>query len=143
MLREFRTFLLQTNALALAVGVIIGAAVGKVVGSLVADVLMPLVGLAIPGGAWREWKWVLSWKPDGTPANAITYGAFLGNVVDFVIVAFAVFAITRMLLKPEPPAPATRECPECREIIPAAARKCRACGSPVTAVVPAAAPAAG
>ncbi|HYJ33538.1 MAG TPA: MscL family protein, partial [Candidatus Binatia bacterium] len=70
---------------------------------------------------------------DGTPANAITYGAFLGNVIDFVIVAFVVFMITKALLKPTPadPAPPSKECPECKEIIPAAARKCRACASPV------------
>jgi large conductance mechanosensitive channel len=133
MLTEFKKFLLQTNALALAVGVIIGAAVGKVVSSLVADILMPLIGLLIPGGAWREQKWVLTVKPDGTPANSITYGAFLGNVIDFVIIAFVVFMITKALLKPAPaePGPPSKECPECKEIIPAAARKCRACASPV------------
>ena len=133
MLEDFKKFLLQTNALALAVGVIIGAAVGKVVSSLASDILMPLIGLAIPGGAWREAKLVLSMKPDGTVANAITYGAFLGSVVDFVIIAVVVFMITKALLKPAPAAaaPPTRECPECREIIPAAARRCRACTSPV------------
>jgi large conductance mechanosensitive channel len=132
MVAEFRKFLLQTNALALAIGVIIGAAVGKVVSSLVSDILMPVIGVLIPGGAWRDLKWVLSTKPDGTPANAITYGSFLGSMVDFVIVAFVVFMITKALLKPSPAeAPPTKECPECKEVIPAAARKCRACTSPV------------
>jgi large conductance mechanosensitive channel len=133
MLADFKKFLLETNALALAVGVIIGAAVGKVVSSLVADILMPLIGLAIPGGAWREAKMVLSMKPDGTVGNAITYGAFFGSVLDFVIIALVVFMVTKALLKPAPaaPAPPTKECPECKEIIPAAARKCRACTSPV------------
>ncbi|HTM58161.1 MAG TPA: large conductance mechanosensitive channel protein MscL [Candidatus Udaeobacter sp.] len=135
MIKEFRQFLLQTNALALAVGVIIGAAVGKVVSSLVSDLLMPVIGLAIPGGAWRELKFVLSTKPDGTPANAITYGAFLGNVIDFVIIAVVVFMITKAILRPvpPPPPPPTKTCPECCESIPAAARKCKACGSPVPA----------
>src|SRR5512142_2986601 len=108
MFSDFRKFLLQTNALALAVGVIIGAAVGKVVTSIVSDLLMPLIGLAIPGGSWREAAIVLSRKPDGSPAAAITYGAFLGNVVDFIIIAACVFLITRALLKPptaEKPAP--------------------------------------
>jgi large conductance mechanosensitive channel len=133
MIGEFKKFLLQTNALALAVGVIIGGAVGKVVSSMVSDLLMPVIGLLIPGGAWRELSFVLSRKPDGSPANAITYGAFLGAMVDFVIVAFIVFMITRALLKPAPatPAAATKECPECKEVIPAAARKCRACTSAV------------
>ncbi len=135
MLKEFRSFLLKTNALALAVGVIIGGAVGKVVGSLVNDMLMPVIGLMIPGGAWRELKWVLNTKPDGSPANAITYGSFAGSLVDFVIIAFAVFVITKALLKPaaEPAKPATRSCPDCLETIPAAARRCRACGSAVQA----------
>jgi len=133
MIGEFKKFLLQTNALALAVGVIIGAAVGKVVSSLVSDILMPVIGLLVPGGAWRELKWVLTTKPDGSPANAITYGAFVGSVLDFVIVAFVVFVITKALLKPAPAAPgrAMKECPECSESIPAAARKCRACASAV------------
>ena len=135
MLEDFKKFLLQTNALALAVGVIIGGAVGKVVSSLVSDLLMPVIGSAIPGGAWRELKFVLSTKPDGSPANAITYGAFIGSVVDFVIIAAAVFVITKALIKPVPAAPAaaTMSCPECLENIPKAARKCRMCGSAVPA----------
>jgi large conductance mechanosensitive channel len=133
MFEEFKQFLLKTNALALAVGVIIGAAVGKVVTSIVSDVLMPIVGILIPGGEWRDLSLVLTHKPDGSPANAIKYGALLGNLVDFVIVAFVVFLITKALLKPAPAAaaPATKVCPECRETIPAAARKCRMCASPV------------
>jgi large conductance mechanosensitive channel len=135
MFEEFKKFLLQTNALALAVGVIIGAAVGKVVSSIVSDVLMPVVGVLIPGGEWRDLSLVLTRKADGSPANAIQYGALLGNLVDFVIVAFVVFTITKALIKPAPaaaaPAPATKECPECKEQIPAAARKCRMCASPV------------
>jgi len=133
MLREFKSFLLQTNALALAVGVIIGGAVGKVVSSLVSDILMPLVGVAIPGGAWRDLKIVLSTKPDGSPMNSITYGAFIGAVVDFVIIGFCVFLLTKLLLKPAspPPAPPTKVCPACLETIPLAASKCRACCSPV------------
>jgi large conductance mechanosensitive channel len=133
MLAEFRKFLLQTNALALAIGVIIGGAVGKVVSSLAGDILMPLIGLVLPGGAWREAKIVLTQGPGGAPGSAITYGAFIGSVVDFVIIALVVFLLTRALLKPAAAAPAapTKECPECKEIIPAAARKCRACASPV------------
>ena len=133
MLKEFKAFLLQTNALALAVGVIIGGAVGKVVSSLAADILMPLISTIIPGGAWREAKFVLSTKPDGTVANAVTYGQFFGAVVDFIIIAFVVFMITKAIIKPAPAAAAapTKVCPECKEIIPADARKCRACASAV------------
>ena len=133
MLGEFKKFLLQTNAMALAVGVIIGGAVGKVVSSLVADILMPLIGLIIPGGAWRDLKVVLRMNPDGTPGNAITYGAFIGAVVDFAIIALCVFLITKALLRPAPsaPAPPTKTCPECLETMPLAARKCRACASAI------------
>jgi large conductance mechanosensitive channel len=133
MLEEFKKFLLQTNALALAVGVIIGAAVGKVVSSLVSDVLMPVIGLAIPGGAWREARIVLSTNPDGTVKNAILAGQFFGNIVDFVIIAACVFLLTRALLKPAPaaPGPPTKACPECTETIPAAARRCKFCTAAV------------
>jgi len=131
MWREFREFLLKQNALALAVGVIIGAAIGKVVTSIVSDLLMPVIGLGLPGGNWREWKYVLSSSvgPDGKPVvNSINYGAFFGTVIDFVIVAFVVFIILRQFLKPAPSAP-TKGCPYCLETIPADAKKCRACTS--------------
>jgi large conductance mechanosensitive channel len=133
MLKEFREFLLKTNALALAVGVIIGAAVGKLVGSLVSDIIMPAIGVVIPGGAWRDLKIVLTSKPDGTPLNAVTYGAFVGATVDFVIIALVVFLVTKALLKPAPapPAPPSKTCPACLEVVPQAASKCRACASPV------------
>ena len=137
MLGEFRKFLLQTNAMALAIGVIIGAAVGKVVSSLVEDVLMPVIGLAVPGGSWRDMKIVLKSNPDGTVASAITVGKFLGTIIDFVIIAAAVFFITKLVLRPAKPAPSTtRPCPECLESIPLAATRCRACGIPVSGRAP-------
>lgn len=127
MISEFRGFLTNTNALALAVGVIIGAAIGSVVSALVADILMPLIGLVLPGGSWREAKLVLSGN------NAILYGHFLGVLLDFVIVALVVFLIVRTLIRPVPePAPEPmKKCPECLEMIPAAARRCRACTAAV------------
>ena len=133
MLKEFKEFLLETNALALAVGVIIGAAVGKVVSSLVSDVLMPVISLMIPGGAWREAKLVLRHNADGSVGAAMSYGSFIGALVDFAIVGFVVFTITKALLKPKPgpSGPAMKICPECLEVIPHAAKKCRACASAV------------
>jgi len=131
MWREFRDFLLKQNALALAIGVIIGAAVGRVVTSIVGDLLMPVVSLAIPSGDWRAAKVVLSESigPDGKPVvNSINYGTFLGTVIDFVIVAFVVFLIVRTMLKPAPAAP-VKPCPFCQETVPAAATRCRACTS--------------
>ena len=131
MVREFREFLLKQNALALAIGVIIGAAVGRVVTSLVGDLLMPVISLGMPQGDWRASKIVLSQTlgPDGKEVvNAINYGAFLGTVVDFMIVAFVVFVIVRQFIKPEPAAP-TKVCSFCLETVPAEATKCRACTS--------------
>jgi large conductance mechanosensitive channel len=132
MIAEFRGFLTKTNALALAVGVIIGAAVGNVVSALAADVLMPIVGVFLPGGDWRQAKFVFHSTTDATGKtieNAILYGHFLGTLIDFIVISFVVFLIVKMLVKPVP-APAAqpmKACPECLEMVPAAARRCRAC----------------
>src|SRR5438552_13013153 len=119
MVSEFKKFLLQTNALALAIAVIIGGAIGKVVSSLVSDVIMPLVSLAIPGGEWRDAKIALAHDAaTGKVTKAIAAGQFIGNIVDFVIIATAVFLITKALIKPAPPGPPTKHRPECTEEIP-------------------------
>ncbi|HLK57147.1 MAG TPA: large conductance mechanosensitive channel protein MscL [Chthonomonadaceae bacterium] len=133
MLSEFKAFLTKSNALALAVGVIIGAASGKVVSALVADILMPLIGLILPKGDWRTAQWILSQAPDPTDPNkmvinAIKYGDFLGNVVDFIAIALVVFLLTKWLLRPAPEAP-TKDCPFCKEKLPMDATKCKACTS--------------
>jgi large conductance mechanosensitive channel len=131
MIREFQGFLTKSNALALAVGVIIGAAVGKVVSGLASDILMPVIGLLLPSGDWREAKIVLGNAVDaaGKPTEvAILYGHFLGTAIDFVIISFVVFLIVRALVKPAPEEPA-KVCPECLEKVPAAASRCRACTS--------------
>jgi large conductance mechanosensitive channel len=132
-MKGFIAFLKETNALALAIGVIIGGAVGKVVGSIVSDLLMPLISLAMPAGDWRTAKIALTQNPDGTVDKALGIGSFSGAVVDFVIIAFVVYVVTKQLLKPAPaaPAPPTKQCGECLETVPAAAKKCRACGSSV------------
>ena len=131
MLQEFKAFLTKSNALALAVGVIIGAAMGKVVSALVADILMPIIGLVLPGGDWRNAQIVLSEgvdKAGKATVNAIKYGDFLGNVVDFVAISLVVFLITKALLKPAPETP-TQICPFCKEVNAVDASKCKACTS--------------
>ncbi len=126
MVKEFRDFLVKHSVLALAVGVVIGAAVSKVVSGIVDDVIMPIVGVVMPGGEWRSAELVLSGK------NAIKYGDLLGRLIDFSIVAAVVFFILKAFIREsKPPAPATKVCPQCLEIIPEAAKKCRACTSPV------------
>jgi large conductance mechanosensitive channel len=133
MLKEFKEFLTKTNAMALAIGVIIGSAVGKVVSSIVSDLLMPVIGLLIPGGEWRTIKIALTHNPDGSAANSIMLGAFLGNVVDFVIIGIVIFSLTKILLRPAPaaPAPPTKKCSECMEVVAFEAKKCKFCGSAV------------
>ena len=133
MLGNFRRFLTQSNALALAVGVIIGAATGKLVSALADDVLMPIVGTMLPGGGWREAKFVLerSVGPDGKVVeNAILYGHLFGAILDFLIIAWVVYLMTKAFLNPAP-APATKVCPQCIETVPVEARRCKACGQPV------------
>jgi large conductance mechanosensitive channel len=132
MIKGFKEFLLKNNVLALAVAVIVGGAVGKVISSLAADVIMPLVSLALPSGDWRKAALVLSEKmgPDGKPVvNSLNYGTFFGNVVDFVIIAFIVYMITKALIKEPaaPPPPDVKTCPRCKESVAVAATKCKFC----------------
>jgi large conductance mechanosensitive channel len=122
---EFKEFLLKQNALALAVGVIIGAALGRVVSGVVEDLIMPVVGLVLPGGDWRNAQVPLSGN------NAIKYGDLVGRFIDFAIVALVVFGIVKLLLEKPPPPETTKACPQCLELIPVLAKRCRACTSPV------------
>ncbi|MDQ6892804.1 MAG: large conductance mechanosensitive channel protein MscL [Acidobacteriota bacterium] len=130
MIKEFKEFLLKQNAIALAIGVIIGAAIGKVVSSLVENVLNPIISLLLPPGDWRSNGWVLREGVDaaGKPfVTKITYGQVIGALVDFLIIGLVVFLITKALLpKPTPAAP-TKECPQCRDIIPKDATRCKSC----------------
>ena len=135
MFAEFRAFLTKSNALALAIGVIIGGAVSAIVSAVSADVLMPIVSLFLPGGDWRQQKIVLKTATDASgkvTESAITYGHLIGAVVDFLIISLVLFLIVRALVKPAAKEP-TKKCPECLETIPLAARRCKAC----TAVQPA------
>ncbi|MEP6471458.1 MAG: large conductance mechanosensitive channel protein MscL [Acidobacteriota bacterium] len=134
MAREFKDFLVKQNALALAVAVIIGAAIGKVVSSIVDDVINPIFGLALPGGGWRDAKIVLAHSTDATGKvveNSIQYGHLLGAIVDFVIIGLVVFMIIKYALPKPEAAPSTKECPQCKTLIPASATRCSACTQPV------------
>jgi len=138
-MKEFKEFLLKSNALALAIGVIIGGAVGKVVSSLVSDILMPPIGLLLGNIDFSNLFLNLSTthyatldeaKKAGAPT--LNYGMFINSIIDFVIIAFCIFLITKMAMKPQPapPAPPAKECPQCCETIAKASKKCRFCGSP-------------
>jgi large conductance mechanosensitive channel len=129
--KEFKEFAVKGNVVDLAVAVVIGGAFGKIVSALVADLIMPVVNAVMPQGDWRKWE--------ATPLH-FKVGDFVGTVVDFLVVALVVFvaivkvmsAATRKRAPGEPP-PATKACPECLEIVPAAARRCRACTSVLAA----------
>jgi len=132
MIKGFKEFLLKNNVLALAVAVIVGGAVGKVVSSLAADVIMPLISTVLPSGEWRAAKIVISKTvgPDGKEAiNAINYGTFFGNVIDFIIIALVVYLMTKALIKEAPaaPPPPSKLCPRCKEAIAIDASKCKFC----------------
>ena len=132
MVSEFRGFLLKTNALALAVGVIIGTALGTVVSSLVNDILMPPVGVLLGGVDFANLKYVLKDAVGGDPATevAIRWGAFINSIIAFIVVAFVVFQISKMFVTEEA-TPEAKSCPFCKEANALDATKCRACASSI------------
>lgn len=101
---EFKTFLIKDNVIGLAIAVILGVALNTLVNSIVNDVIMPVVNLATAatGGTWREWKiWLTSNHTDG-PAIAI--GSVLANLLNFFIVGFVAWRISKLFVKPKPAA---------------------------------------
>ena len=108
--KEFKEFAMRGNVLDLAIGIIIGAAFGKVVSSMVNDVLMPPIGVLIGGVDFSSFGLTLKEAVDKTPASVLKYGVFFNHIIDFTIVAFAVFlivkAVNRMKRKETAPAPA-------------------------------------
>lgn len=132
LLGDFKRFAFRGNVVDLAVGVIIGGAFGRIVSALVEDVLMPLINLSLPGGAWREAAWVLRAGHGETSPILLHWGHFVGAVLDLGVVSLALFLLVSRVLgrsMAPPPPPASRTCPACLESVPAAARRCRACTS--------------
>lgn len=97
MIEQFRKFLVETNAIGLAVAVVIGGAVSKLVSALVADLIMPLISLILPGGAWREFSVSL-----GEGHDPLKIGDVLGTTVDFLIIAWVVYVVIARILKVQP-----------------------------------------
>ena len=140
MFKEFKEFVMRGNVMDLAVGVIIGAAFGKIVGSLVNDVLMPVLGLLLGRVDFANLFVTLG---EGTFANiadakkagvaTLNYGVFLNTIIEFLIVAFAIFVVVKQVNRLKRPAPAaaptTKDCPHCATAIPVAAKKCPNCTS--------------
>lgn len=139
MLKEFKEFAVKGNVVDMAVGIIIGAAFGKIVSSFVADVIMPPIGVLVGGVDFSNLAWTIKEAVGETPAVVISYGKFIQTVIDFIIIAFAIFmaikAMNSLQKKEEaaPAAPTTKECPECLSEIPLAAKRCKYCASEVSA----------
>jgi large conductance mechanosensitive channel len=132
MIGDFRAFMLRSNALALAIGVIIGGAVGTVVSSLVNDIIMPPIGYALGGVDFSALKIVLKAAVNGDPATevAIRWGLFINSIIAFVVIAFVVWQLAKLFIRE--PAPAeTKTCPFCKELNAVDASKCRACASAI------------
>jgi large conductance mechanosensitive channel len=139
MLKEFKQFAMRGNVLDMAIGIIIGAAFGKIITSLVGDILMPPLGLILGKVDFSSLFINISGKTYATLAEAkaasaptINYGLFLNTVIDFIIVAFAIFLLVRQInrwSKPAPAAPTTKDCPFCCSAIPIKATRCPNCTS--------------
>jgi large conductance mechanosensitive channel len=136
-LKEFKEFIARANVIDLAVAVIIGAAFGKIVTSLVEGIIMPPIGLLIGKIDFASLFYVLD-NSKGLPVSladaktkgipVIAFGAFINDIVNFVIIAFVIFliikAVNRMRKAQDPN---TKECPQCLTAIPVAATRCAAC----------------
>jgi large conductance mechanosensitive channel len=142
MWKEFKEFAMRGNVLDMAVGIIIGAAFGKIVSSFVNDVLMPPIGLLLGQVDFSNLFITLSGQSFATleeakKAGAVTikYGLFFNTIIDFLLVAFAVFLMIRQINRlkrqpePAPASPTTKECPYCFSIIPIKATRCPNCTS--------------
>ncbi len=138
MLKEFKDFALRGNVVDMAVGIVIGGAFGKIVSSFVKDVIMPVIGKFAGGIDFSQMFVNLSGTDYATLAEAeeagaavIRHGAFFNTVIDFVIIAFAIFMVVRQMnkLKKQPPPadPTTKDCPQCLMTVPIKAARCGHC----------------
>lgn len=120
MMKEFKEFAVKGNVVDMAVGIIIGAAFGKIITSLVADVIMPPIGVAMGGVDFSNLSIVVQEAIDKKPAVVISYGKFLQTVIDFIIIAFAIFMAVKgmnSLKKKEAGAPAAPAPPTNQEVL--------------------------
>jgi len=142
MLKEFKAFAMRGNVLDLAVGVIIGAAFGAVVTSLVGDIIMPPIGMVMGKVDFKDLYFALDGKvyesldaAKKMGAPVIAYGNFINTIVNFLIVAFAVFLLVKQVNRFSKPAvvppgpPTTKECQFCSMTIPIKATRCPECTS--------------
>lgn len=135
-LKEFKEFAIKGNVIDMAVGVVIGAAFGKIVSSFLNDLVMPPIGMLMGGVDFSDKVVVLKAAEGSNKAVTLNYGSFVTNIIDFVIVAAAVFASIKMintLKRTEPvapPPPSEKKCSECLHNIPIQAKRCGFCTQP-------------
>jgi large conductance mechanosensitive channel len=146
MLKEFKEFAMRGNVIDMAVGIVIGAAFGRIVSSLVNDIIMPPIGLVLGKVDFSNLFLNLSGRHFDSLADAkkagaavISYGTFMNTIIDFVIVAFAIFLLVRQINrlqrpKPAAAAPTTKDCPYCASTIPIKAVRCPNCTSDLKGV---------
>lgn len=130
MMTEFKEFLVKTNALALAIGVIIGVALGDVVSSLVNDIIMPPIGVLLGGVDFSSLVIELKKAAGETAAVNINWGNFVNTIITFVVIAFVVFMIGKMMIKEAPAAP-SKTCSFCKQSNDVDASKCMHCTSAI------------
>jgi large conductance mechanosensitive channel len=148
MFKEFKEFAMKGNVMDMAVGIVIGAAFGLIIASLVQDIIMPPIGLALGNLDFANIFTVLKEGkvpgPYATPAAAkaagavtMNWGIFINTIINFIIIAFAIFMIVRTMNKMRkeapPPDPTTKECTYCFSAIPIKATRCPACTSELKA----------
>lgn len=142
MIKEFKEFIMRGNVLDMAIGIIIGGAFGKIVSSFVNDILMPPIGLLLGGVDFsslfvslngEEYASLVAAQEAGAPT--LNYGLFINNILDFLIVAIAIFFVVKAVNELQRPKPVeaapvtTKECPYCLSTIPIKATRCPNCTS--------------
>ena len=111
MVKEFKEFALKGNVMDLAVAVIIGTAFGKIVTSLVNDLLMPVIGILLGGVSFTNFKYVIAPASGEIAEVAIRYGAFIQSMVDFLIIAFSIFMVIKLITARKKKEPAVETAP--------------------------------
>ncbi len=135
MLKEFKEFAVRGNAVDMAVGIVVGAAFGKIVSSLVGDIIMPPIGLLMGNIDFSQMAITIQEKSDTAAAISINYGLFINTVLDFIIVAFAIFMVIKQMNRfnrkeeAQVSEPTTKDCPKCFSHIPIKATRCPNCTS--------------
>jgi large conductance mechanosensitive channel len=145
MFKEFKEFAMRGNVMDMAIGIILGGAFGKIVSSFVKDVIMPPIGLLMGGVDFgnlyinlSDGQYASLAEAQEAGAATLNYGVFINTVLDFLIIAFAIFIVVkqmnRLRRREEAPAaaPTTKECPQCLFEIPIAAKRCAHCTSQIS-----------